>query len=536
MKKHLTPVTMTFILLLGMVVVLCLSSCLSAPRERIQTDNTASGLDSETLLKPENDPVSKETPVSPDTPSGPLRISLMDAVLMAMENNPSLMVERFNPDIQETFVREEKAVFDPVLEAEISAQRNDRSSSDIDDSTTDVYRGSLSLKDFFPLGTFMEVEIAGTLTDDSQYSDPYASTRMGLSLTQPLLRGYGRDVNLAKIRQSRLNTAITRYELAAFSEALLARVETAYWDYSLSQRRIQIFEESLTIAEQQLTETRERIRVGVMAEAELAAVLAEVASQKQGLINARSAQDANRIRLLQLLNPPGKPSWDRTVELVHDPELPEVTLNRESTHVTTAIQNRPEIQQARLDIQRGELELVRTKNGMLPQMDLFVNLGKTGYADSFPGSVRDLPEDSYDVLVGLGFEYPLNNRRARAQRLRSRLQKEQAEKALENLAHLIAFDVRNAYIEVNRSREQITASAATRKFQEENLRIEMEKFRVGNSTNFFVAQAQRDLLLNRINEVSAVVNYLKALTEFYRLEGTLLERRGIHLPGSEPVK
>jgi outer membrane protein len=534
--RSFEPIVKTVILLLSMVVVLCLCSCFSAPRERIQADSPSAVPDSDALLALENVPVSENTSLVAETESGPLRVSLEDAILMAMGNNPSLIVERLNPDIQNTFVGEDEAVFDPTLSAEISAQRNDRSSSDTDSSTTDVYRGSFSLRDIFPLGTFMEVEISSSLTDDSQYWDPSASTRLGLSVTQPLLRGYGKDANLAEIRQSRLNTAISRYELRAFTEALLARVESAYWDHALSQRQIQIFEESLKIAQQQLSDTREMIQVGMMAEAELAAVLAEVASQKQGLINARSALASNRILLLQLLNPPGESPWDRKVELVHAPEVPEAPLDEERIHVTTALQNRPDINQAKLDIQKGELELVRTKNGILPRMDLFVNLGKTGYAESFPRSTGNLTEDSYDVLVGLSFEYPLKNRSARSQRMRSRLQQEQAERALGNLTHLIEFDVRNAYIEVNRSREQITASAATRKFQEEKLRIETEKFRVGNSTNFFVAQAQRDLLLNRINEVRAVVNYLNALTDFYRLEGTLLQRRGINAPGTEPVE
>ena len=178
---------------------------------------------------------------------------------------------------------------------------------------------------------------------------------------------------------------------------------------------------------------------------------------------------------------------------------------------------------------------MRTKTGMLPVMDLFINLGKTGYADSFSGAVDDLPGDNYDVLVGLNFEQPVRNRSAKAQHRRSLLTKNQAEKILENLSQLVELDIRNAYIEVNRTREQITASAATRKFQEENLRIETEKFRVGRSTNLLVAQTQRDLLVNRINEVNAIVNYLKALTSFYRLEGSLLERRGVTAPGREPV-
>ncbi|MCK4768557.1 MAG: TolC family protein, partial [Desulfobacula sp.] len=92
------------------------------------------------------------------------------------------------------------------------------------------------------------------------------------------------------------------------------------------------------------------------------------------------------------------------------------------------------------------------------------------------------------------------------------------------------------YIEVNRTKEQISASTATRKFQEEKLRIETEKFRVGRSTNLFVAQVQRDFLASRIGEVKAVVNYLKAIVDFYRLEGSLLERRGIRAPGCNPAE
>jgi len=472
--------------------------------------------------------------------SGPLRITLNDAILSAMENNPSLIVERFNPSIQKTFTDEERAVFDPVLGGEISAGRNDVANQGITgrgtiDTTTDVYAGTISLKEYFPTGTFMELGFSSSVTDVDRSDDPYAKARVGLSVTQSLLRGYGTEVNEARIQQSRLETAISIYELRGFSETLVAQVENAYWDYALAQREIEIVEESLKLANQQLVETEEMIRVGVMAEAELAAVQAEVAVQKQALINTKSALESNRIILLRLLNPPGESFWNREVSIVRPPALPEAELDDIEEHVAVAKRMRPEINQAKLDIQRQELEVVRTKNGMLPVMDLFINLGKTGYADSFSGAVDDLPGDNYDVLVGLNFEQPIRNRSAKAQRRRSLLKKNQAEKILENLFQLVELDIRNAYIEVNRTREQIAASAATRKFQEEKLRIETEKFRVGRSTNLLVAQAQRDLLLNRINEVNTVVSYLKALTSFYRLEGSLLERRGIAAPGRKPV-
>ncbi len=492
--------------------------------------------------------MSAEVKIEPKTPQkvslpkkGPLQITVRDAILIALENNRSLVVERLNPSIQQTFEDQERAVFDPTIEAEVSVQQSDsqspsQSRGNTESSVTDVYQGTTSLKKFFPAGTFVEADVITKTTDSSQYNEPFSSTRLGLSVTQSLLRGYGTGVNLARLRQSQLETDITRYELRGISESLLVQVETAYWDYALSQRQVEIVEESLKLSKQQLSETEEMIRVGTMAEAEVVAVQAEVAVQQQGLINNKSTMESARLQLLRLLNPPGETLWYRDVTLVHPPTLPKTQLDKVEDHVTVAIRMRPEMNQAKIDIQKEDFEIVHTQNGLLPRMDLFITLGKTGYADSFSGSVGNITRDSYDVLVGLNFEYPIFNRGTKAQHRRALLRRNQAENALENLKQLVELDVRNAYIEVNRSKEQISASTATRKFQEEKLRIETEKFRVGRSTNFIVAQAQRDLLVSRINEVQTVVSYLKALINFYRLEGSLLDRRGITAPGRDPVE
>ena len=473
---------------------------------------------------------------------GSLELTIPEAILLAFENNRSLVVEKYNPSIQQTFEDQERAVFDPVTGAEVSGGRTDtqreaRSGSGTESYTTDTFEGDLLINRFFPTGTTVELEAANRINDSSLYQDPFANSRIGMTVTQALLRGYGSGVNLANLRQAELATDISLYELRGFSETLLAAVENAYWEYALAQRRIEIVEESLKIAKQQLEETDEMIRVGKLAEAELAASQAEVAVQQQARINARSETEIARLKLLRLINPPGEGLYDRDVSLVFQPKIPDVTLDSVNDHVTLALRLRPVVNQTKLGIKQDDLEIVRTKNGLLPKLNLFIALGKSGYADSFSGSVSDIAAgDSYDALAGVNFEYPIYNRDAKARHRRSVLNREQAEKALDNLNQLVELDIRTAYIEIQRTKEQITASAATLKFQEETLRIETEKFRVGRSTNFLVSQAQRDALLARINEVEAIVNYFKALINFYRLEGTLLERRGIVAPGKEPVK
>jgi outer membrane protein TolC len=478
--------------------------------------------------------------VSKGVSPGPLKVTTTEAVLLSLENNRSLVVEKLNPSIQKTFEDTERAVFDPETAAEISAGRVDgerlaRSGSGTESFTNDNADGLISLRQFFPTGTTVSLEAGTQMDNSSLYRDSFYWTRLGMSVNQAILRGYGTEVNLVRLRQARLDTRMSEYELRGFTQTLVAQVEQTYWDYALARRQVEIFEESLKVARQQMNETKELIAVGRLATSELAAVQAEVAAQEQGLINARSDKESIRLQLLRLLNPPGPNLWGREVDLVHQPTLPEIKLDEVEAYVEVSMLMRPVLNEARLQMLRDELELVKTKNGLLPLMDLFVTLGKSGYANSFGDSVSNLNGNNYDVFAGVRFQYPIHNREAKSRHHRAVLRRDQAEKALENLSQLVEVDVRTAYIEVKRAKQQIAASSATRMFDEEKLRIETEKVRVGKSTSFLVAQAQRDLLISRIAEVQAVATYIKALIDLYRQDGSLLERRGIAAPGREPV-
>jgi outer membrane protein len=522
-------------------LLLAAASC-TLVEDRI--DRTAGGpnVPADTVVQMRPESVEQPAEITARTlPPGPLKVTITEAILLCLENNPSLVVERLNPSIRQTFEDQERAVFDPAINADVSGgrvkgERLGDSDSKTEDFTTNAAEGSISLSQYFPTGTTVALE-AGTQMDDSSLNeDKFFSTRLGMTVTQALARGYGTEVNLVRLQQARLDTRMSEYELRGFTEFLVAEVERTYWDYALARRQIEIVEESLKVANQQLNETKQLITVGRLAKAELAAVQAEVASQEQALIEARASKESIRLQLLRLLNPAGPGLWQREIDLIHQPTLPEIKLEDVELHVDVSMRLRPILNEARLEIMRGDLELVRTSNGLLPLMDLFITLGKSGYANSFGESIRNISKDSYDALAGVKFNYPVFNRDAEAVHRRALLSRDQSQKALENLSQLVEVDVRTAYIDVDRTKQQIAASSVTRKFDEEKLRTETEKLRVGKSTSFLVAQAQRDLLVSRIAEVRALANYLKALVELYRQDGSLLERRGIAAPGQEAVK
>jgi outer membrane protein TolC len=466
---------------------------------------------------------------------GPLQVSVEQATLVALENNRSLVVQRFEPQITRTFVQEGLAAFDPILTGQLAYQ--DSRIQGPDESEFSGPSAAIGVQEFLPTGT--SLGLTGTTApttfigpvDESDYA-----SRIAFNATQSLLQGFGPAVNLASVNQAKIDVQISQYELRGFAQTLVAQIEETYWDYVAAERRIGIFSQSLDLAQKQLEETRERIRVGDLAATELSAAEAEVALRRENLINARSTLAKTKLDLLRLVNPPGANLWGREVVLTSPPTSLAITLDDVETHVALALQMRPDLNQARLLYQRDELEVVKTRNGLLPRLDLFVTLGRTGFADSFGRSVENLGDNNYDALVGLNFEYPPWNRGAQARQLRAVLTRRQTREAIGNLAQLVEVDVRSAYVEVARAQEQVLATAATRRLQEEKLRVETEKFRLGKSTSLLVGQAQRDLLVSQIEELQTVISHLKSFVDLYRLEGSLLERRGIAGPGREPVK
>lgn len=467
--------------------------------------------------------------------SDSLSLTIPEAVLMALEQNRAMAVARLSPQIQRTFEQTQRASFDPVLSGGVSRENSEeqnlnQSGSAVTTSETRTVTGDVALDQQLPTGTHITLD-GNTEIDKSTDNDmELAGTRAGLTVSQSLLKGFGTSANLADLRQARLDTAISEYEFSAFTMMLVAQVEKGCWDYELARAQVDIVHESMRLAEQQLDETLERIRIGKLAAVERAAAEAEVASRREAMINAESNLTTARLRLLRLLNAPTSNFWTRAVEIrvprgqtAPVPDAPE-------DHVQVALRMRPDLNEARLALERNELEVVKTRNGLLPKLDFFITLGQTGYADSFSESLGS--DNAHDVTVGLLAQVPLGARSDRAAHHRATLSREQAGYAVENLSQVVQVDVRTAYVELRRSEEQVAATQATRKFQEEKVRAETEKYRIGKSTSLLVAQAQRDYVQSQINEAQAVANSFKTAVDLYRLDGSLLERRGLNISGA----
>lgn len=459
-----------------------------------------------------------------------LDLTIANAVLIGLENNRDLNLKRLDLKISTLEQGNAAAEFNTALTGSISSERETGLSAGTE-YTADSLISEAAMEKKFTTGTELAVSINSSQTDNSLNASPETELRIGVSVTQALLQGRSISANRAAISQARIDSQISAHELHGYTMFLTAAIEKSCWDYALALDKISIFEDSLKLADKQLYATTEKIAAGRLPKIDMAAAQAEVALRQEDLITAKSSAEQIRLKLLRLLNPNGSINWAQAITITDQPTVPAIEFESIEKHAELALKLRPDLNQAKLQVKYNDLEVVRTRNGLLPKLDLFIRLGQTGYADSFDAATKDFTNNHYDAAVGLSFAYPsVSGTSPSTLHDKAWATRQQARTSLKNMKDLAQYDLRTAYVKANQAKEQVTATTATRTVQEEKLRAELEKFGVGRSNTLQVAQAQRDSVESRIAEKEAVVSFLKALINLYMADGSLLVRRGIATP------
>ena len=192
---------------------------------------------------------------------------------------------------------------------------------------------------------------------------------------------------------------------------------------------------------------------------------------------------------------------------------------------------RPELAQVRLDLANADLDVTAAKNGLLPRLDLVGSYGRANAGGS-RGDAFDIfgGSDSKAYAVGLEFDMPVMRRAEKARYRRSKLGQTQGERVISDTEQGVEAETRQAVVEVQRQWARIAPTLEAVRAREKELETAQARFTSGRSTALEVLIVQRDLIQAQLEEVSARVGYLQALTSLFAAEGTLLERRGIHLP------
>jgi len=191
---------------------------------------------------------------------------------------------------------------------------------------------------------------------------------------------------------------------------------------------------------------------------------------------------------------------------------------------------RPDLIQAKLDVERAGIEIKYAKNQLLPELDVFGRYGYNGSGREFSGALYDLSTtDRPFWRYGGQLSIPLANTAAKNAYRSAKVTREQALLGVKRIERNIMANIDDDIKRASAAYEAAGSTRAAREYAEAALQAEQKKLESGKSTTYTVLQMQRDLTNARGNEIQALAAYNRNLAALSLDEGSTLERHGINL-------
>ncbi len=377
--------------------------------------------------------------------------------------------------------------------------------------------------------------------------NPVSGASLGFTITQPLVRGFGRGLNRRFIRIAGNERKITSL---LFQQQLILTVYGVirlYTDFVALYEDVKVKEETLRSASKLLADTQVQVDEGTLAPVELTRAKAQVFSTEQDLINSRGVLEEQEIILKNVLTRNAGAGL-RGIHIVPTDELtiPDKDEVRPlQDQITEALARRPDLGQARLQVENSVIGLEGSRNAIRPEVDLVGTMQNNGLAGAATGYLagtnlplaggygsalaQALARDYPTYGIGLQITLPIRNRIAEADLARDELQVKQSQVRMQQLQNQASLEVEDALIAMRRARASWEAAVQARKYQQESLEAEQTRFEVGASTAFFVIQYESLLAQARSTEVAAKSSYVKARAALDRANGSILEAHNISI-------
>jgi outer membrane protein TolC len=480
------------------------------------------------------------------------RLSLDEAVALAVANNQDLNVSVNTAEASRYVLFSNMGIFDPLAEASLLRSHTETPATSqlvgADVSTRDSTDFSTRVTQLVPTGGVFSLGLAVDRTSQNSsffFVNPAYTSGLTFSFNQPLLRNFGRDATTWLIRTSRNSRDATYQNFVRSVEGTVNAVEQAYWDLVYALRNLEVKKEARTLSAELNRITKIKIDVGSLAPIDIVQTEVGIATAEQEIIIAEGLIGDAQDRLKRLLNfDPSK--WNV-------PVIPTDELRAEQPGVAVedglkrALVERPEILATQYNVDSDRIRYEYWRNQTRPAVDLVGSYGYSGLGGTTTlrdemgniisrtrGDVGDslqqiIDRDFKNWSIGLNFSYPILNRRARGQRGAALYTWEASKANLGALEQNVMLEVRAAARDIETARRSTVAAQKARELAERNLDAERKKFENGMTTSFQVLQITNDLSAARTIELQSLAVYRKALSSYHFAVADILEWKGIKI-------
>jgi outer membrane protein len=459
----------------------------------------------------------------------PTRLSVDDAVRIAVERNLGLQVETFNPAIAATDIRRARSIYDPTLSFLLDHRGENRQASPTSSfvQQTRFFDANASLDQLLSTGATATAAFTNFWSKDNLglSTSRLAQPELTLSLSQPLLKGLGKRVTERGITTAddAMDLSLAGWNQKALDTAADARIR--FLTLAKARESLATRKASLAVARRVHEENTARVKAGVLAAFELQDSEFGVLQREKDLLDAELAEKdaADQLRLTLHL-PRGT--------IVELPETPwtDVPDPSEEQALGIALRRRPDLSKARTALRTAEFNEEISRNLALPALSLEGSAGVTGIATGYGNALDDMRTGKNpNWAVGLRFSVPLGNSAARADVAAAGLKTSQARAGVAVLEESAGLEIRAALraLETRRKQDEVARQGVS--VAETRLASFLKRGKLGLSTTKDVLDAEANLTQARENLSGARADFQSALTSLWKSTGELLDRHGVRV-------
>ena len=465
-----------------------------------------------------------------EPPPKELELTLEQCRALALENNLELKAQLISPAIAAERVSEEEAKFEAAFVSNVALNKSDTPSvsflDQITGSKVDYFHTDLGVRVPLRTGGTVTFDIADNRVEtDAELTtfNPYYSSDLSFSISQPLLQGAGKWVNTYAIRVAHYERRITDARTKLEVIRVIAALDRVYWRLYAARRELEVRKKQYELAKTQLERAKRFVKAGQRAQVEIVRAEAGVAQQLEAIIVAENNLRDRERELKRVINKAGLEMRTPTALITKTlPDPVRYGLQQERL-VASAIENRMEMLELELQIAEDASTVDYMRRQRLP----LVTLGYT-YNVSGLGETR---EDSFDLLFnsdfadhrfGLQAVVPLGNETAKSRLRQAVLQRRQRLASRDSRKALVELEVLNAIDQLEANWQRILASRQNSILAGHVFEAERRQFEFEMRTSTDVLDAQIKFADAQSAEIRALTEYQIALVDLAYATGTLL--------------
>ncbi len=357
---------------------------------------------------------------------------------------------------------------------------------------------------------------SGDLTT-GDYSDPANSVKLTVSADIPLIQDWGSDVNDLPVRLAEVGVRRSELGVRQTEDLTLKQIASIYWDLVGLVETNEVQKQAVTLSERLLRDNKARLGAGILKPIDVSQAETQLLRDQQALRSTENSRLGVEDQVRAALNLPELP-----VGLLPEdrPGIRKLTLSSKEL-LKRAYAEDVQLAQLEAAQQQTGYELLQAENRDATNLDLNLSYVLNGYSADGSATSDLSNANLHGYSASLTWTLPLGGTATEEGIAQKRLAAEQNQLQIDQRRSEVQVALQATLRALELSKIEINTTQSLLQLTQDQLQNELERFRLGQSTSFQVAQFQQEVAKAQQNEILARIRYEKTYLELLTLTGSL---------------